>query len=94
MISRFQGRKHHGFTTGEAEEAILIFDHTMNEDTKNIVTSKTVGANILIPIAVAVIPGAKEWVSENPEATLAIVALINIILRWVTDCGVHLLPKK
>lgn len=61
----------------------------MNE-TKNVGTSKTVIANALFALVVALIPGAKEFVVENPSASIIGFSLVNILLRFLTKKGIHL----
>ncbi len=57
--------------------------------------SKTVLVNALVGIA-PFIPGATEWIMDNPTAFGAIVGLLNIGLRSVTGEGVSwkLFDKK
>lgn len=58
--------------------------------TKHIATSKTAWVNALAVTIVALIPGGKEFVAENPQASIALIGLVNMGLRFITKTGVHL----
>lgn len=62
----------------------------MNEpNTKPLATSKTMWVNLIIVLAGFWSP-AREWVTNNPEATLAILGGINAILRFVSGSRIVL----
>jgi len=65
-------------------------------ESKNIVKSKTFWFNILA--ALATIASQFGFGDFEPDkgvvaVALGVVALVNIILRYLTDQGIHILPK-
>jgi hypothetical protein len=56
----------------------------MMSDAKKPWQSKTVIASALSAVVPVVIPGAGEWISQNPEAYSGLLGLIFGILRFVT----------
>jgi len=52
---------------------------------KPIFKSKTFGVALINIAALKFIPGAKEWVAENPEAYGELVTALIIILRAITN---------
>lgn len=65
-------------------------------NSKNILTSKTFWFNILAGLVA--IASQFDFGSFEPDAgvitiALGVVALVNLVLRYLTDQGVHILPK-
>lgn len=50
---------------------------------KPIFESKTAIVNAIIALA-PLYPPARDWVSANPAETLAIIGVVNLLLRWIT----------
>jgi len=59
-------------------------------ETKNVLTSKTAVGNLLIAIVAAFVPSAKDFITANPEASVAFISALNIVLRLLTKKGVHI----
>jgi len=73
----------------------LIWKEVNSVNSKNIVTSKTFWFNLLAGLVA--IAGQFDFGSFDPDTgvitvALGIVALVNLILRYLTDQGVHILP--
>ena len=63
-------------------------------ETKNIVTSKTSQVAAVITLASWVSPQVREFVSAHPAEAMTIVTTIfGIVLRLITNKGIHILPK-
>ena len=58
-------------------------------DTKNILSSKTAVGNLVIALIAAFVPNAKEFIINNPESSVGIISAFNIVLRLLTTKGVH-----
>ena len=58
-------------------------------NSKNALTSKTAVGNLLLAVVVGFVPGAKEFIANNPEGSVAAISLLNILLRFVTNRGIH-----
>ena len=64
------------------------------KQTKHMARSKTVWANLIVTGAIAGIPGAREYFADKPETLALAFALINLLLRYITTGGVHVMPPK
>lgn len=56
----------------------------MEPDPKPFYVSKTVIVNAIIAVC-ALIPAARDWVSNNAETTLIIVSAVGIVLRFISS---------
>jgi len=54
--------------------------------------SKTFWAGILIPSAIAAIPGAAQWVQQNPQLFSYGIGVFIIVLRIVTKGAISFTP--
>lgn len=55
--------------------------------------SKTIWFAIITAIAGALIPGATDWIKDNPEAFTTLMSTIFIVLRIVTKGKVYINPN-
>lgn len=60
---------------------------------KAAISSKTIWANLLVSLLVALIPKAKELVAANPDLAIQLVAAVNVLLRLATKRAVRLRRK-
>ena len=60
---------------------------------KSILLSKTFWVQIMA-LVVLVFPPVKAWFDSNPVEYLAVLAAVNVLLRWVTSGAVSILPDK
>lgn len=54
------------------------------EDSRPIWKTKTFWTGVITTAVVPLVPGAKEWVQENPEAFVALLSSLFVALRKVS----------
>lgn len=48
-------------------------------------SSKTIWVNIALPVLTQIYPPFGEWAMQNHEDYMTLVAVINVVLRWLTE---------
>jgi hypothetical protein len=56
---------------------------------KHAIKSKTIAANVFLAGIAPFIPAAREFIESNPQTALLIVALINILLRRLSNSAIR-----
>lgn len=62
-------------------------------DSKPLLKSKTFWLQAAA-VLVALFPGGREWVADNPGGALLILALLNLALRLATNGAVTIFPER
>ena len=66
---------------------------TRKKTSKTALSSKTIWANLIVSLLVALVPKAREIVLANPDLSVTLIAAVNVVLRLLTKTAIRLRRK-